>query len=68
VHFQLLDKERPAFARVRRRDGTLSAPAIVLLLDELRDAVRDARNRRIEAALEQLDSETDLGYAGCLKP
>jgi hypothetical protein len=27
----------------------------------LRDAVRDARNRRIDAALEQLEGETDLG-------
>ncbi|MGA3310545.1 MAG: hypothetical protein ABSD08_18330 [Xanthobacteraceae bacterium] len=61
LRFQLLGKERPAFARVRRRDGSLSAPAIVTLLDELRDAVRDARTRRIDAALEQLDGETDLG-------
>ena len=36
---------RPAFARLRRHDGTLSAPAIVLLLDELRDTVRDTRNQ-----------------------
>src|SRR5271156_2240201 len=61
LRFHLLGKERPSFARVKRRDGTLSAPAIVVLLDELRDAVRDARNRRIDAALEQLDGETDLG-------
>jgi hypothetical protein len=53
--------ERPAFARIRRYDGTVSTPAIVVLLDELRDAVRDARNRRIDEALGQLDKETDLG-------
>ena len=61
IRFQLSGKERPAFARVRRRDGSLSAPAIVVLLDELRDAVRDSRNRQIDAALAQLDGETDLG-------
>jgi hypothetical protein len=61
VHFQLLGKERTALARVRRRDGTLSAPAIVLRLDELREAVPDARDRRIDAALEQLDGKIDLG-------
>jgi hypothetical protein len=48
VRFQLDGSERPAFARIRRRDGSLSALAIVVLLDELRDAVREARNRRIE--------------------
>jgi hypothetical protein len=52
ARFQLLDRDRPAFARVGRRDDTLSVPAIVVLLDELRDAVRDASNRRIDAALE----------------
>jgi hypothetical protein len=61
MRFMLLGKERPAFARVRHDDGTLSAPAIVVLLDELRDAVRDARNRRIDEALGQLDRETDFG-------
>jgi hypothetical protein len=61
VRFNLLGKDRPAFARVRRGDGTISAPAIVVLLDELRDAVRDARSRRIDEALGQLDQETELG-------
>ena len=61
VRFHLLGKERPAFARVRRHDGSLSSPAIVAMVDELRDAVRDARNRRIDAALELLEGETDLG-------
>jgi hypothetical protein len=61
IRFQLRGKERPAFARVRRHNGSLSAPAIIVVLDELRDAVRDARNRRIDAALAQLDGETDLG-------
>lgn len=61
VRFNLLGNDRPAFARVRRGDGTISAPAIVVLLDELRDAVRDARSRRIDEALGQLDQETELG-------
>ncbi|MDD4617053.1 MAG: hypothetical protein PHW76_08095 [Alphaproteobacteria bacterium] len=63
VHFQLSGPGRPAFARVRRCDGSLSAPAIVVILEELRDAVKDARNRRIEAALAQLEEETDLGLS-----
>ncbi len=52
---------RPAFARVRYADGTLSAPAVILIRDELRAAVRDARTKRIDPAITMLDSETDVG-------
>jgi len=53
--------DRPAFARLRYPNGALSAPAIVSLLDVLRDELRDARSKRIEAAIEELDGETEVG-------
>jgi hypothetical protein len=52
---------RPSFARVRYASGGLSAPGIILVQDELRAAVRDARTRRVDAAIEKLDGETDVG-------
>jgi hypothetical protein len=61
IRFRLTGKEPPTFARVRRSDGSLSALGIVSVLDELRDAVKDARTRRIDAALSQLDGGTELG-------
>lgn len=61
IRFRLTGKETPAFTRVRRADGSLSALAIVTALDELREAVKDARTRRIDAALTQLDGSTELG-------
>ena len=53
--------DRPALARLRYPNGTLSAPAIVPLLDVLRDELKDARSKRIEAAIEELDRETEVG-------
>lgn len=61
MRLRMLGKDRPAFARVRRPDGTVSAPAIVARIDELREEIRDARTRRIDAALAEIDGETDLG-------
>ncbi|MDX8433254.1 hypothetical protein RFN25_07380 [Mesorhizobium abyssinicae] len=61
VQLRLLGKDRPAFARVVRSDGSVSAPAIVARIDELREEIRDARTRRIDAALADIDGETDLG-------
>lgn len=55
------DADRPSFARIRYSDGSLSAPAIILLRDALRAAVRDARTRRVDSALALLDGETDVG-------
>jgi hypothetical protein len=55
------NSERPSFARLRYGDASLSAPAIILILDALRAAVRDARTKRIDAALAMLDGETDVG-------
>jgi hypothetical protein len=55
------DADRPSFARVRYADGGLSAPAIVLIRDALRSAVRDAHTKRVDAALATLDGETDVG-------
>ena len=38
-------QERPAFARLRFANGSLSAPAVVMLIDILRETVREARGR-----------------------
>lgn len=58
--YQISDtEERPAFARVMRRDGKVSAPAIVTLIDRLRAVVRETASRQADSALRQLDSETE---------
>jgi hypothetical protein len=46
---------------MRYSDGGLSAPAVILVQDALRAAVRDARTKRVDAALAMLDGETDVG-------
>jgi hypothetical protein len=53
--------QRPAFARIRNLNGTHSAAAIVVQPDALREEVRDTRSRRIEAVIEELDGETEVG-------
>lgn len=50
--------ERPAFARVER-GGTMSAPAIVTLIDRLRATARERSSRQAENALRELDTETE---------
>jgi len=52
---------RPAFARLRIADGTVSAPAVVSAVDVLREAVREPRSRQIELAAQQLGEETEEG-------
>jgi hypothetical protein len=53
--------ERPSFARVQYPDGGASAPAVILVQDLLRGAVRDAHNKRMDVALAALDGETEIG-------
>lgn len=53
--------DRPSFARLRYADGRVSAPAVILIRDALRAAVRDARTKRVDAAIAMLDGETDVG-------
>lgn len=52
---------RPSFARTRSQHGNVSALAIILLLDVLREEVKDRRNRRVDVLIAQLDEETDVG-------
>lgn len=52
---------RPAFARLRFADGRTSAPAIIAITEALREAVREARGRKAEAAVLQLADETEEG-------
>lgn len=54
---------RPTFARLRRSDGSLSAPAIVALVDVLRGALRETHSRTIENSINALgeESEATLG-------
>lgn len=54
-------KVRPAFARLRFVDEQLSAPAIVALVDALRETIREARGKKAEAAAFQLSGETEEG-------
>ena len=60
--FQLTGlSERPSFARLRYPDETCSAPAIVTLIDKIRESVREARTRSAENAASQLAEETEEG-------
>ena len=54
-------RDRPAFARIRYSDGNRSALAVVMVLDLLREEIRDPRTKRLEIALEELDSDTEVG-------
>lgn len=61
VRYALTANARPAFARIRYSDGGVSARAIVIVLDALRDEVKDARNRRLDRAVAELDGDTEVG-------
>lgn len=54
-------QERPAFARLRFTDDSLSPPAVVTLIDALRETVRESRGNRAESAALQLSEETEEG-------
>jgi hypothetical protein len=53
--------QRPAFARLRFANGSFSAPAVVTLVDALRETVREARSKRAESEALQLSEETEEG-------
>jgi hypothetical protein len=53
--------ERPAFAVLQYADGTRSAPAIVVLIDKIREAAKEARSKHTENAASQLAEETEEG-------
>lgn len=48
-----------AFARIHYSSGQVSAPGIILFIDALRAEVRDARSKRIDVAIAQLDGELE---------
>jgi hypothetical protein len=52
---------RPHFACVRFADGTRSARAVVLLMDALRHEVREARTKKLQNVIDELDGETEAG-------
>lgn len=52
-------QERPAFARVQHKEGWVSAPSVVTLIDRLRAVVRETSSRQADNALRQLDDETE---------
>jgi hypothetical protein len=61
-HYQLLAlTERPAFAVLQHADGTRSAPAIVTLIDKIREAAKESRSKHAEGAASQLAEETEEG-------
>lgn len=61
-HYQILAlTERPAFAVLHYPDGTRSAPAIVTLIDKIREAAKEARSKPAESAASQLAEETEEG-------
>lgn len=51
--------ELPAFALLEYADGTRSAPAIVTLVDKIREAAREARSKQAESAISELNEETE---------
>lgn len=53
--------DRPCFARLLFADGSSSAPAIIMLVDTVRETVREARGKRVESAAAQLAEETEEG-------
>jgi hypothetical protein len=54
-------QERPAFARLKYRDGTFSSPAVVMIIDKIREAAREARSKRIEDAIGRVSEEGEEG-------
>ena len=48
----------PGFARLRFTNGSFSAPAVVTLIDALRETVREARGKHAESSALRLSEET----------
>jgi hypothetical protein len=61
VRYALAANARPAFARLKHGDGGVSARAIIIVLDALGDEVKDARSKRLEKAVAELDGDTEVG-------
>jgi hypothetical protein len=61
VRYALTANPQPAFARIIYSDGSASARAIVVVLDALRDEVKDARSKRLDKAVAGLDGDTEVG-------
>jgi hypothetical protein len=53
--------DRPAFARLGFADGSTSAPAVVMVVDTLRETIREPRSRRAESVALRLSEETQEG-------
>ena len=54
-------EERPAFARLGFADSSFSAPAVITLIDILRETVREARGKHAESTALRLSEETEEG-------
>lgn len=62
IRFQLVGaQERPAFARLKFADGSLSVPAIISLFEALRGEIREIRGKGVERVIAQLENETEEG-------
>jgi hypothetical protein len=60
--FHLADVEtRPAFARIRRADGSLSGLAIIACVEDLRAQTRDPLTAKAERAIRELEFDDDEG-------
>src|SRR5262249_37714310 len=60
--FRLTAADRPALARLRYKDGSLSTPAIIAIADVLRQGTKEARGKKAEEAAAQLAEETNEGF------
>ena len=54
-------EQRPAFARLRFANDSFSAPAVVTVVDALRETVREARGKRAKSSALRLSEETEEG-------
>jgi hypothetical protein len=61
-HFHIRGaSEQPAFARLRYRDGNCSPPAIIALIDTIRESAKEPRSKPVEDAIIRLSRETEEG-------
>jgi hypothetical protein len=60
VRFQIIGiQDPPHFARARLRDGALSAPSIITVIDRLRTSIRESSSKRSETVATELQDETE---------